>query len=40
MSRDRVFRTVFLLYKLRLDAESANNVAKGFTEFAPGKAVQ
>src|SRR5262249_38660110 len=40
VSRDGFFRAAFLLYKLRMDAESANNVAKSFTEFASRKAIQ
>src|SRR5215470_1711506 len=32
VSRDRIFGTVFLLYKLRMDAEGANDVAKSFAE--------
>ena len=40
MSRDRIFGAVFLLYKLRMDAESANNVAKSFAEFTSRKAIQ
>src|SRR5262249_33045561 len=40
VSRDGIFRAVFLLYKLRMDAESANHVAKSFAEFASRKAIQ
>src|SRR5215471_20339796 len=40
VSRDRIFRAVFLLYRLWMDAESANNVAKSFAEFASRKAIQ
>src|SRR5215468_902819 len=40
VSRDRIFGAVFLLYKLRMDAESASNVAKSVAEFASRKAIQ
>src|SRR6516225_5918087 len=40
VSRDRIFGTVFLLYKLRMDAEDANDVAKSFAEFTSRKAIQ
>src|SRR6266566_6774010 len=40
VSRDGIFGAVFLLYKLWMDAEGANNVAKSFAEFASRKAIQ
>src|SRR5262245_43100858 len=40
VSRDSIFGTVFLLYKLWMDAEGANDVAKSVAKFASRKIIQ
>jgi hypothetical protein len=40
MSRDGIFRTVFLLYQPWMDAEGVDNLAKSLDEFAAGKVIQ